>query len=339
MVDCKVEVRGPDGGYDIPEKENYRNAVWSVLAPATKRFLSDDRAVWLILPSREGLEIEVAVKFGIPPERIVCVDKSAALIATSKWRKTWPQCRFYACDVADVGEKLKRDGLVIAGANLDLCGNFSEENISTIEGFVSNAPRFDGGAVCITMMKGREGAALFRLLDKMNGDLDLSFVEEKRIKALLVCSDVFSGGHWGNGFRWSLIGQGSYIASRMPVAWVVLQAESIESLMPNVNPLADKVDKAGLLINKCFDARFEDGVSNERLKRSFNRHWKLRHIRETIRGQIDDVIRELSIGSSKRRVINESHTSRAIEILLNRRENDEFCIANVRKTWRGWGIY
>jgi hypothetical protein len=223
-----LEVRAPKQGYDLPAKAQYREDVWSAIAPATRRYLENDRARWLILPSREGLEIEVAVKHGIPPEKIVCVDKSPALIATSHWRKKWPQCEFIGKPVGEVGAEIAKRNQVIVAANLDLCGNFSEENITELEAFLVSAPKTPDAVIAVTMMKGREGSALLRFLNQCDEEL----LAEKRMRALMQTT------RFGD-VAWRVLAQGDYRAARMPVAWAVLQRVSAEAIFDEMRPLVE----------------------------------------------------------------------------------------------------
>lgn len=210
-----TDVRAPTGGYVSDSKAHYREAVWDALAPIAKPFLEDARAYCLLMPSREGLEIDVAVARGIPPERIVCVDQSAAVIATSLWRKRWPQCRFFASKISEVGEKLRKAGMFIAAANLDLCGNFSDETLAEIDGFLKSADRFNGFGLALTVMKGREGSVTARLLERYGAD----HFEEKRIAGVFAETCMA-------GMSWSVRAQGQYRGGKMPVAWVAMQHAS-----------------------------------------------------------------------------------------------------------------
>lgn len=225
------EVRAPRGGYDNPEKQAYRERVWSALAPATQHQLDDPKSVWVLMPSREGIEIEVAVKSGIPANRILCVDKSAAVIATSTWRKRWPECQFMASMISDLPKRLKSKNLVCAAANLDLCGNFSEENLVEIESFCANAPCHDDVAIAITLMKGREGSALLRLLDIIAADVDL--IDERRFKALMVSTEIRNS-------PWKVLDQGKYISHKMPVAWLALQKHGAKTFFKHISEVVRK---------------------------------------------------------------------------------------------------
>jgi hypothetical protein len=207
-----TDVRAPEGGYTSDSKAHYREAVWDALAPIAKPLLENARAYCLIMPSREGLEIDVAVARGIPPERIVCVDQSAAVIATSLWRKRWPQCRFFASKISQVGEKLRKEGMVIAAANLDLCGNFSDETLAEIDGFLKGAPRFDGFGFALTVMKGREGSVTTRLLERYGAN----HFEEKRIAGVFAETCMA-------GMSWRVLAQDQYRGGKMPVAWAAIQ--------------------------------------------------------------------------------------------------------------------
>jgi hypothetical protein len=202
----------PKGGYDTPEKQAYRKQVWDALLPAWEMAKGDARAHILLMPSREGLEIEHVLSLGIPQDRIIAVDRSAAVIATSIWRKKYPNVKFYASEVGDVWRKINRDGFVICAANLDFCSNFCDELVCQFSSFVKNTPRFTFFRIAVTVAKGREGKALVAMLKKAAPYI--REIAEPRIAALLDCSE------WGNEdlLVWA---QGSYISGRVPMAWAI----------------------------------------------------------------------------------------------------------------------
>lgn len=254
----ECEVRSPKNGYDNDDKSLYRHDVWSCLAPATIHNLSNPNAYWLIMPSREGLEIDVAVSYGIPADRIVCVDQSAAVIATSGWRKRWPSCKFFASKISDVGGKLKKKNMVIAAANLDLCGNFSEETIDEIDAFVSEAPLVNNYALAITMMKGREGSALVRVLSAMY-DHGVTPFREKRINALFSVTCM-------GGMAWRKLKEGSYTSSKMPVSWAAIQC--VNNLGEDVEKeIFDYVKKAAEAGNSAYDAYYKEWIEGDYTKK------------------------------------------------------------------------
>lgn len=258
-----LDVSAPKDGYATDAKQKYREDVWSCLLPAWDLWKHDERAHVLILPSREGLEIDHLVSLGVPECRIVAIDKSAAVIATSHWRKKFPNVKFFTTSVGDAWIKIKKAGIVISAANLDFCSNFCDGLIQEYSSFVNNCPRFEGARIAATVAKGREGKALVSMLKKFAQHL--SQYKEPRCAALMSCSGL-DGEHM-------LWGQGDYVSGRNPMSWFVMSdswirtsfvrhhIETIKSL--NVNESADAVRKKfpNWESRKAVEAWFNDEIA------------------------------------------------------------------------------
>ena len=209
----KQDAIAPKAGYATASKQAYREAVWSALLPVWEETKHDDRAHILLMPSREGLEIDHVISLGVPENRIIAIDQSAAVIATSTWRKKYPSVKFFAATVADCPTKVNKTGAVIAAANLDFCSNFSDDLIGQFETFCRNVNFYDSARIAVTVAKGREGKALVRMV-KTSTDGSLGPHKEPRIAALMSCAG-FTQEH----IIWS---QGSYVSGRVPMAWSVM---------------------------------------------------------------------------------------------------------------------
>lgn len=214
-----IDVSAPKGGYATDAKQKYREDVWSCLFPAWDLWRHDDRAHVLVLPSREGLEIDHLVSLGIPQCRIVAIDRSAAVIATSHWRKKFPDVKFFTTSIGDAWIKIEKAGIVIAAANLDFCSNFCDGLIQEYSSFANKCPRFEGTRIAATVAKGREGKALVSMLKKFAPHL--SQYNEPRCAALMSCSGL-DGEHM-------LWGQGDYISGKTPMSWFVMSDSWIRS--------------------------------------------------------------------------------------------------------------
>jgi hypothetical protein len=201
----------PKGGYQNEQKAAYRAQVWEHLK-AAKDYIQHDFDRVLIMPSSEGLEIDVALAHGIPPEHLLCVDRSAAVIATSKWRKKYPDIDFMACEISVAPCKAEQRGWRICAANLDLCGNFSEDMINTVADFWNGVRGAGPFLMGLTVAKGREGRATDLLLSHFNRQI----FNEKRIGALtgIAGLDVTK-----------IHDEGSYVGGKQPMAWAVFEAE------------------------------------------------------------------------------------------------------------------
>jgi hypothetical protein len=220
----------PKGGYDTEEKQKYREAVWAALLPAWEACKIGHV---LLLPSSEGVEIDYVISLGVPPERIIAIDKSAAVIATSKWRKKHPTVKFMATTIGECGTKLLDRGIVLAAANLDFCSNFCEDLIEQYHQFLQTAPQFSKARVAVTVAKGRESTATALLLKKFAPEL--SAYDEPRLAALMAFDD----------YNHLLFAQGAYKSGSYPMAWAVRGHNYVydEWLAEHLNEL-DNVDVA-----------------------------------------------------------------------------------------------
>lgn len=208
------KVSSPSLGYDTPKKQSYRNDVWKCLIHAWNDLRHDDRSHVLVMPSREGLEIEHVLSLGIPEDRIIAIDKSAAVIATSLWRKKFPKVKFFASTVGDCYKKINKKGWIIAAANLDFCTNFSESLVSEFKSFTSNISRLPRSRIAVSVSKGREGTALVLMLKTFAKDVYYGVdIQEPRIACLFSLCAMKDA---------LLLGQGSYISGKMPMAWAVI---------------------------------------------------------------------------------------------------------------------
>ncbi len=332
-------VRAPKGGYDTDVKNEYRVAVWGAIAPRVIASLDDERAVCVIMPSREGLEIDVAVSRGIPPEKILCVDQSAAVIATSKWRKRWPQCRFFASKVSAVGEKMKKAGMVAVAANLDLCGNFSDETLFEVDTFLKTAPLSDSACIAVTMMKGREGSVTSRLLDRMGAERAF---DEKRLNALFFETSFALS-------AWEKLTEGAYKANGMPVAYFAVQKVSRlpENKRTNAYALAKAAAQFDNLGRKAWDewrsiSVAHNVIKNKTLARKGGELFKLHKESALASDDIEDkagqMLKSLCAQYINWRVLYEAEIRDLVDYHVSLTGSRYSCRYNVPKTYKGWGI-
>jgi hypothetical protein len=220
-----AEARGPKTGYDGDTKQAYREAVWAdMLKIASDRLMTDPAAVLVVMPSSGTEEIDTLVSMGVDPADIFAIDQSAAVIATSKWRKKYPGVRFAACKVSEAPAILKKRGLVAVAANLDLCCNFSDELVSEVDAFVAGHMSVDDFCFSVTVTKGREGKAINSLLSLHGSDDRLP---DKRIAALVAVSQWAGKQGHGIGHAWQIRAGGAYRAYSCPMAWQVFRRVTI----------------------------------------------------------------------------------------------------------------
>ncbi|WP_300396394.1 hypothetical protein [Henriciella sp.] len=271
-LDCTR--RAPKTGYTSPEKADYRERVWSAIGNEAGVFLTDPRAMWLLLPSREGAEIEVAIRHGIPEDRIIAIDENPALIAVSHWRKRWPRVKYFGCPARDVGKKIADRGWVLAGANLDLCYNFSESLINEVNAFLATTPRFHNFCIAVTIMKGREGSALARFVNETTSEA----FSESRMAALFDQSALCSS-------PWSVLDQGKYRASKTAAIWAVLRGcpeqhpPSIRPLLAKIERLTRKAERIDRLA-RVLRARVQNDIALN--PRKADRKYSLSHLRKRV---------------------------------------------------------
>lgn len=214
-----LDVSAPKNGYNTDAKQKYREDVWSCLIPAWELCKYHDNAHVLIMPSREGLEIDHLISLGVPQERIVAIDKSAAVIATSIWRKKFPKVKFFTTSVGDAYKKINASNIIICAANLDFCSNFCESLIDEYRRFRTKTNQFECARIACTIAKGREGKALVSMIKKFAPHLDQ--YNEPRCAALLSCSELDN--------EHMLWGQGDYVSGKNPMSWFVVSRSYIIS--------------------------------------------------------------------------------------------------------------
>ena len=174
--------------YDSEEKEVYRERIWLNFEEQvlTNEFLQDKRQVVLLLPSYNGQEIEVALAHKFPPEKIIAVDENEYLRYSAPWIKKYPNIRFYGSMIKYVGNKIKKDNLIVRAANLDLCNNFSDELISQVSHFYFSTGIFtDILTLAITTAVGREKKDSTNLMNCFHAYCKNKKIYEKRHTALL----------------------------------------------------------------------------------------------------------------------------------------------------------
>jgi hypothetical protein len=217
----KVERIAPKAGYDTPEKQAYRSGVWDALLPAWELKKHDPRAHVVIMPSSEGIEIDHVISLGVPAGRIVAIDRSAAVIATSKWRKRHPDVKFFASEIGNVHVKISASDIVVIAANLDFCSNFCDDLVSQFSDFCKKVPQYPQTRFAVTVAKGREGKALVAMMNRFAPSLNA--FNEPRLGALMACS--------GMDFAMIKWAEGAYTSGRVPMAWGVVSNNYVTAQM------------------------------------------------------------------------------------------------------------
>lgn len=269
----RIKRRAPKEGYDNKEKRKYRNKVWKHLSHNALPILENNlNAKVLMLPSKEGLEIDVAIKYGIKREQIIAIDENPALLAHAKWKSKIPKQNRFGCKVSDIGKKIKKNGWVIAAANLDFCNNFSDELIKEIQSFIDSDCLCQTSFISITMMRGRESKALLRLIKNNNilsefseprlitlfevidfkGAIIRKIYEDKYFESVPICYAIFSLEQSNKGYNLSQSFP-SNILPKMTSCDRTFYDDRIEGL--GIHIIKDK----SFLTGKHYDGRYKDG--------------------------------------------------------------------------------
>jgi len=166
----------PKGGYGFDAKELYRYRVWSHFSKSLvdKHDNQFEEVNVAFMPSKEGLEIEIALSFGFREENLYAIDRDDNFLSKSNWFKKYPKVNLIHSEVKDAGYIIKKKGVNLTFANLDLCGNISIPTVDAISGFVDSGVMCKQSKLAITLLNGREnsmeGMLLLKLFAKNNND-------------------------------------------------------------------------------------------------------------------------------------------------------------------------
>ena len=166
------EVHGPSIGYLTESKAEYRQTVWNSIMD---NIATPETAKVLMLPSANGEEIRVALSYGIKEENIYACDENAAMLATAKWRKEYPEVNILGSRLTRAIVRLYEKGIKLDIVNLDLCTNLQQWMFDDVLHVIKYLMK-DKITIGLTLLKGRETSSevtLARLLFKdPNGAAD-----------------------------------------------------------------------------------------------------------------------------------------------------------------------
>lgn len=277
----EVVRRAPKNGYDNDSKAKYRWNVWKHLSKKAIPILEkEDNAYVLLLPSKEGLEIDTAIKFGIPEERIIAIDENPAIIAVSKWRKKYPKVKYFGCKVSEVGYKIKKKGWKLASANLDFCNRISEELITETNSFLKNTPINDNFSFFVTFMKGRESKALFLLLNKRQSPKIFKHARLGAFYELINLPEIYN--HY-----WACDFEKTYVSNRAPMVYACfcsingnITSKQIQEKINRIEILGERAN----YMNKCKTGR--NGGYREKAK-------QVNAIKQKIEDEIHEILSDI----------------------------------------------
>lgn len=160
----------PKGGYAFPGKEGPRQAIWDTFREHGERVRGT--AHCLLMPSSEGIEVEVALRAGFKERNLHLVDRNHGIVGHLKRR--YPQASCYGREVEVAVESIRARGIRLSYLNLDLCGNLGWPLIRALKGISGCGYLSPGTLVAVTLLKGRELPPMVEEIDE----------EEKRCGAL-----------------------------------------------------------------------------------------------------------------------------------------------------------
>jgi hypothetical protein len=147
-----VSRQAPANGYDFGQKRQYRRTIWRHFANYFHGDRSDKQL--LLMPSKEGDEIEVAKCVGFREENMHVVDKNPAIVASLTRR--YPKITTYGVTVVNAVVRARRQGVRFHAVNLDLCTNLSNELVETVNVLGRSDVLHHGALVAVTCLRGRE---------------------------------------------------------------------------------------------------------------------------------------------------------------------------------------
>lgn len=142
----------PKVGYGNPQKESYRELNWRLYAKHCPVRPCNARA--LLLPSKEGLEIPVALRHGFLEDQLYIVDRQTAYVATHK--RSYPTINTKGVDLAEACRRLAKEGVRLHVANFDLTSCASNALIRLMADIAYSGVLADRCIVGINILRARE---------------------------------------------------------------------------------------------------------------------------------------------------------------------------------------
>lgn len=161
--------KGPRTGYNFGNKKQYRRIIWK----AFREFVNNKpQKSALLLPSKEGAEIEVALDNGFKQSDLHVIDRNPAIVATLK--RKYPYINTYGVDIEEALFRIPVHEIVVA--NFDLCGPVSNELFRVFDAVRRSATLAEHSLIAITTLRGRDSRAF--ISDITDGTFDLSLAQD-----------------------------------------------------------------------------------------------------------------------------------------------------------------
>ena len=213
----------PKVGYDTDAKHEYRKMIWSGIGAAVPDLRKKNI---FLLPALEAREVSFLVANGFDQRKMVLCDRNPATIATVVRSKGhhglgYGLCKGYGVDVARVGARLRRDGVSVTAAHLDLTANLCDRTLATFAHFVAGCPwESETNVVVMNYMKGRESRGMSDLLREVAGRYPHDTREVGFRSALL--ARIVGGAAWQQGMVAMILTgfNGTYLSGRAPMSYL-----------------------------------------------------------------------------------------------------------------------
>jgi hypothetical protein len=223
--------RAPAGGYDFAEKRQYRRQIWNVFERYVPKPPKTTQV--MLMPSTEGLEIQVATEKGFRVSNMHVVDSNPAIVATL--RRRYPNLRgTYGVEIGDACIRAGLAGVRVHALNLDLTSCFSRPTARTLGAAATSGALSDVALVGVTMLRGREGAGIYKAVRSLGGDLAETWLPQRVTQ---VGPLPLLGTDWGRiGKAWECLATvsgfhvlplkcGAYQSGTQTMLWVVFHLQ------------------------------------------------------------------------------------------------------------------
>jgi hypothetical protein len=143
----------PLGGYSFGNKAQYRRTVWNQFRLFLNGQCHDKQA--LLMPSIEGLEIDVAINNGFRQCNLHIVDNNPAIVATLK--RKYPYINTYGVSVNHAIERIAKKCIRLSCANFDFTGPvFTDKQMNNIIHCTHPYVFTDRNIIAVTALCGRD---------------------------------------------------------------------------------------------------------------------------------------------------------------------------------------
>jgi hypothetical protein len=116
------------------------------------------------MPSREGIEIEVALEKGFREDRLHVVDDNPANVAVLK--RKYKQINTYGVSAARACYRIRRSGVRLRAANFDFTGCVGNPLVDELWAIAGTNVFTRDALVAVTLLRGREGAHFLSQIDE-----------------------------------------------------------------------------------------------------------------------------------------------------------------------------